>query len=127
MRRRPAVPKGGRTVRTAIRSLQGEGKPMRKAAVATAAYRWAIASRVAAAALGGYALTSVATVVLALLWPAPKAQALLWASMLSFVVYAVAVIWVFATRSATRAWGGLLGATALLAALAWLLKTGGGA
>lgn len=91
----------------------------------SARYRWTVASRVAAAALGGYALSSAATVLMALLWPAPKAQAVLWATMLSFVIYTVVVIWAFTTRSATRAWAGMLIGTAVLAALAWLLKNGG--
>lgn len=85
------------------------------------AYRLAVASRVAAAALGGYALASAAMVLMAHLWPAPRAQAVLWATMLSFAVYAAAVIWVFGTRSAARAWAGMLGATALVSLLAALL------
>lgn len=103
---------------------------MSKAIGLTAAYRWAVASRVAAAALGGYALSSAATVLMALLWPAPKAQAVLWASMLSFAIYSVAVIWVFTTRSAKRAWAGMLIVTAICAGLAWLihgLQAGAGA
>lgn len=91
----------------------------------TAAYRWAVASRIVAATLGGYALSSAATVLMAVLWPAPLAQAVLWATMLSFTVYAVVVIWVFCTRSATRAWGGMIVGTAVLSALSWWLKTGG--
>lgn len=100
---------------------------MSKAARLTAAYRWSVASRVLAAAVGGYALTSAATVLLALVWPAPKAQAVLWATMISFTVYTVVVIWVFCTRSAGRAWLGLLLATAVCAGLAWMLGAGGGA
>jgi hypothetical protein len=99
---------------------------MSKTVSVTRRYRWVVASRIAAAAFGGYALASAATVVLALLWPAPQAQALLWATMLSFIVYTVAVIWVFTTRSAASAWAGMLIGTAVLAALAWLLKTGAG-
>lgn len=90
-------------------------------------YRLAVASRVMAAAIGGYALASAATVLLALAWPAPKAQAMLWASMLSFAIYSVVVIGVFMARSATRAWVGVVATTAVLAALAWLLKSGGAA
>ena len=99
----------------------------RQARGLSARYRWAVASRVAAAALGGYALTSAATVVLALLWPIPKAQGVLAATMLSFVIYTVAVLWAFHARSLWRVWGVMLGGTALLAALAWLLDAGGAA
>ncbi|MBH1965715.1 MAG: iron transporter [Comamonadaceae bacterium] len=100
---------------------------MSKASTPTAAYRWSVVSRVAAAALGGYALSSAATVLLALIWPAPKAQALLWATMLSFLVYTAAVIWAFYTRSASRAWMGMASGTALCTGLAWWLIRGAGA
>ncbi|MGD9758890.1 MAG: DUF3649 domain-containing protein [Comamonas sp.] len=98
---------------------------MSKTITLTAAYRWSVASRVVAAALGGYALASAATVLLALLWPVPRAQGVLWATMLSFAIYAFAVIWVFCTRSATRAWAGMAVGTAVCAGLAWLLMVGG--
>lgn len=100
---------------------------MSKTTTLTAAYRWSVASRVAAAALGGYALGSAATVLLALLWPVPKAQGVLWATMLSFAVYTAAVIWVFCARSATRAWIDMALGTAVCAGLAWLLMLGGSA
>ncbi|QHE83640.1 DUF3649 domain-containing protein [Hydrogenophaga sp. BPS33] len=89
--------------------------------------RWSVASRAVAAVLGGYAFSSAATVLMAVLWPAPLAQAVMWASMLSFAVYTAAVIWVFATRSALRAWAGMLVGAAVLCALAWAFKIGGGA
>jgi len=91
----------------------------------TAAYRWTVASRVLAAALGGYALASALTVLLALIWPLPKSQAVLAATMLSFTLYAAAVIWVFSVRSVTRAWLGMLIPTVLVAALCWVLQAGG--
>lgn len=97
---------------------------MSKTTTLAAAYRWSVASRVAAATLGGYGLASAATVLLALLWPVPRAQGVLWATMLSFAVYTVAVIWVFCTRSATRAWVGMAVGTAVCAGLAWLLILG---
>ena len=100
---------------------------MSNAVPLTRAYRLAVASRVIAAAFGGYALASAATVLLALVWPGPQPQALLWASMLSFAIYSVAVIWVFVARSATRAWVGIVLITAVVAALAWLLKNAGAA
>lgn len=87
-------------------------------------YRWAVASRVAAAIFGGYALVSALTVLLALVWPLPQAQALMASTMLSFTLYTVVVIWVFATRSATRAWVGLLAGTLVATSLCWLLRGG---
>lgn len=100
---------------------------MSTAASVSRCYRWAVASRVVAATFGGYALSAAATVLVALLWPAPLAQAVLWATMLSFTVYTVVIVWVFTTRSAARAWAGVLIGTAVLSALAWWLKAGGAA
>jgi len=84
-----------------------------------------VASRVLAAVLGGYALTSLFTAALAWLmlrlvdYPANDARFI--ATMGSFAVYAVVALWVFAVRSATRAWVGLaMGMAVLGLALFWL-------
>ncbi|QEI07562.1 DUF3649 domain-containing protein [Pigmentiphaga aceris] len=90
-------------------------------------YRFQVASRVVAAALGGYAFASAMTVLLALVWPLPRAQAVLASTMLGFVWYLLAVMWVFSTRSATRAWIGMLVSTAIVAVLCWWLLPAGGA
>ncbi|MNT63057.1 hypothetical protein D3C72_2008330 [compost metagenome] len=97
---------------------------MSKTKTLSPAYRWSVASRVVAAALGGYAFSSAATVLMALLWPAPQAQAVLWATMLSFTVYILAVIWAFCTPTAKRAWSGMLLGTAVCAGSAWLAYAG---
>ncbi|EHK66216.1 DUF3649 domain-containing protein [Achromobacter arsenitoxydans] len=80
-------------------------------------YRLAVFSRTAAAILGGYALASAAAACLAVWLPMGRADAVTTAQMLSFVVYACGVIWVFATRNAWRAWAGILGPAALLGGL----------
>lgn len=83
---------------------------------ATALGTLPLISRIVAALFGGYALaalTSVATLAL----PMARSEAVLTGMLASFLVYAGAVIWVFAVRSATRAWVGLLvAALPLLAA-----------
>lgn len=89
-----------------------------------ARYRWAVVSRVAAAVLGGYALTSALTLLLALAWPLPQAQALMASTMLSFTVYTVVVIWVFAARSLIRIWIGLVAGTLVTTLLCLLLRGG---
>jgi len=63
-------------------------------------------SRIVAALFGGYALGALASVA-ALAWPVSRPQAILTGMMLSLWVYAGAAIWVFAARSATRAWAGI--------------------
>jgi hypothetical protein len=78
-----------------------------------------LTSRILAALFGGYAVAALASVaVLAL--PADRIQAAISGMLLSFAVYAGAVVWVFAVRSARRAWTGLAVAAIPLLAAAWL-------
>lgn len=88
-----------------------------------------VASRAIAGAFGGYALASLVTAVLALALPlatgASRASALLTATLLSFAVYAVAVMWAFSARSALRAWAGLALASAVFGAALLVLKGAG--
>lgn len=93
----------------------------------SALYRWAVLSRVLAAALGGYFLTSAAISFLALTLPMPRDQAVGLATMLGFIVYAVLILWVFATRSLWRVWAWMLIPGAVFSALVWWLKQGGAA
>ncbi|MFT0546012.1 DUF3649 domain-containing protein [Allopusillimonas ginsengisoli] len=83
-------------------------------------------SRLAAAILGGYALAALLSVA-ALALPVRPSEAALIGMTASFLVYAAAVIWVFAVRSATRAWVGLLVAAVLLLPVAAWVWYGGGA
>ena len=79
-----------------------------------------LVSRIVAALFGGYALAALASVA-AVLLPIDRPQAVLAGMLLSFVVYALAVVWVFAVRSATRAWTGLLIVAVPLGLAAWLV------
>lgn len=75
-------------------------------------------SRIVAAIGGGYVLAALLSVaVLAL--PVSRPQAVIGGMLGSFAVYAGAVIWVFAVRSATRAWVGLIVAALPLMPFAW--------
>lgn len=75
-------------------------------------------SRIVAAIGGGYALAALVSVaVLAL--PVSRPQAVIGGMLGSFAVYAAAVVWVFAVRSATRAWAGLVVAALPLLPFAW--------
>ena len=79
-------------------------------------------SRIVAAVGGGYALAALSSVaVLAL--PASTIQSVIGGMLGSFAVYAGAVVWVFAVRSATRAWVGLIVAALLLLPFAWSVWT----
>lgn len=75
-------------------------------------------SRIVAAIGGGYALAALASVA-ALALPISRPQAVLTGMLVSFAIYAAAVVWVFAVRSALRAWTGLLIAAAPLLPAAW--------
>lgn len=77
-----------------------------------------VASRIVAALFGGYALAALGSVA-ALALPMSKPQAVLTGMLASFAIYAGAVVWVFAARSAPRAWAGLLVVAVPLAAAAW--------
>jgi hypothetical protein len=72
-----------------------------------------LVSRITAALVGGYALAALASMA-TLALPIARTEAVLWGMLASFVVYACAVIWVFAVRSAWRAWTGLAFAAAPL-------------
>lgn len=82
----------------------------------------AVASRLLASSLGGYALAQLLPVALvASLAPAlPRADAVLVAMQLSFVVYALALMAAFAARNARRAWAGMLLASLGSAVVAWV-------
>lgn len=70
--------------------------------------RWSIFSRVMAAIFGGYLFTSIVIALLAILLPGSRAEAVLAAMLLSFLIYAGVVMWVFACRTASHAWTGIL-------------------
>ncbi|MEK1905473.1 MAG: DUF3649 domain-containing protein [Pseudomonas sp.] len=82
--------------------------------------RWSIASRVLAAILGGYALAYGCTAFLSVYLPLARADRVVFASLLCFAVWTSAVIYVFAARSATRAWLWLGGLTLVLCLAAFL-------
>ena len=81
-------------------------------------------SRIVAAVFGGYGLAALGSVA-ALALPMDKAQAVITGALVSFAIYAGAVVWVFAVRSARRAWAGLLIAAVPLLLAAWSVWAGG--
>ncbi len=64
-------------------------------------------ARIAAGLFGGYAIAALVSIT-ALTLPISRSEAIFAGTTISFAAYAVAVIWVFAARSARRAWIGLL-------------------
>jgi hypothetical protein len=84
-----------------------------------------VIQRIIAAALGGYVLAAAVSACLSYVLPhalsMPRADAALTGLLISFVIYAAVVMWVFGTRSLQRLWWQLGGATAVFATLAVLL------
>ncbi len=99
----------------------------RMTATKSARRRWSIASRVVAASLGGYALTSLLTLALPLALASlgiDRAQALLAVTTASFLLYAAIVMAVFHARSAARAWAWLTAVALPFGLVVWLLLPG---
>ncbi|WP_083276730.1 DUF3649 domain-containing protein [Sphingobium phenoxybenzoativorans] len=84
-------------------------------------YRLSVASRVVAAALGGYALAAAISMALARALPMSRAEAVTTATILAVLAMPAAAIWVFAARTAWLAWAGVSAVTMCAAAIAWLL------
>ena len=79
-----------------------------------------VALRIIAAVPFGYAVASLAAMALARLLPGERAEAAVAATLLAFVVYALAAMWAFAARSGWRALWSLAAAAALFGAVAWI-------
>lgn len=88
-------------------------------------YRWQIALRVLIAISGGYALANITAILLSYLLPMPKSDAVMSGILLSFAIYAGAIMWVFAVRSVHKAWLGLVAPSLVLGALVFALKLTG--
>ena len=71
-------------------------------------YRLGVASRAVAALVGGYVLSALVATVAAIYYPGTRAEAAIFGMLASFVIYTLAVMWVFAVRTALRAWLGLV-------------------
>lgn len=81
-----------------------------KATLPLMRYRLAVASRALAAGLGGYALAAASTAALSLLLhpSLERVDAVMTATLLSWIVYALAIGWTFYARTAWLAWAGVL-------------------
>ncbi len=80
-----------------------------------------VLSRACAAIGGGYLFATVVSVWLIRTLPLEPAVRVMTGLLSSFLLYLAAVIWVFAARSASRAWAGILIPVVLLGGWAWAL------
>lgn len=83
-----------------------------------------VLGRTLAAMFGGYALASATNLLLALVLPMPRSEAVLTSMLVGIVVCACAPLWAFATASVWRAWAGIAVPAALMFALAAWLQRG---
>lgn len=85
--------------------------------------RFWVFSRIVVAMFGGYALATSSSLLLGQLLGelVGKYQAIHISLMLSFLIYACVVMWVFSVNSAKKAWLGLIAANVLCLALTWSL------
>lgn len=73
-------------------------------------------SKLLTAVVGGYVVANLGAIAIGVLLPLSPPDAVLTGQQLGFVLYTMAVLWVYAADSTARAWGGL----ALAAAVALL-------
>jgi hypothetical protein len=78
-----------------------------------------VGSRVLAAVVGGYAVTNLATSLLARLLPLPPADAVTAVTLVSFLIWAAVILVMFAVRSTAKAWLWLAVAALVLGAGLW--------
>ncbi len=88
------------------------------------AYRRAVCSRIVAAVVGGYLFATVVAAFCSRLMHADQTAAVTTALLSSFLIYAFAIMWAFAARTAWRAWLGLLVPSAVMCLLLSLTNPG---
>lgn len=94
------------------------GSHLKKRQSMTPRYRLAVTSRIIAALVGGYLVAYASTALLTVVLPMSRINRVVTASLLSFVVWAVMAIWVFAARSAWRGWWTVLASGGVMLGLA---------
>lgn len=82
-------------------------------------YRANVAIRLLAAILGGYAVAALTAATLARMLPMPRVEAVITATMLSYLALPGVAVWAFLARGPWRALAGVAGLAALLALIAW--------
>lgn len=88
-------------------------------------YRANVAARVVAGTIGAYVIAALFAATLAFLLPMPRVEAIVPATLLSYLVGPAVTLWAFLARGPWRAWAGLVLMGAALAAILW--GAGGGA
>lgn len=87
-------------------------------------HNWGIFARVLAAAVGGYALTTLLSFLLLAGLPVEEGNAKSTAQLASYLIWTAIIIRVFAGRSALRVWTELALACAIAGLACWLIAGG---
>lgn len=85
------------------------------------AHRLSVTSRVIAAFIGGYGVTTLAIICFSLILPMEMAEAVYITSVLSFVLWALIIMAVFHAKTAMRAWLYLVISAAILGTASYIL------
>lgn len=100
-----------------VETIVSPEKPVRQKSVAKKTidqksliqYRLMIFFRFILAIFGGYALSAVSAMLIAVIFPETvKANAVMSATMLAFIVHCTVFIWVFMVQSTLKAWLGVI-------------------
>lgn len=97
-------------------------KPLTKALPSDSRYRWQITWRIVTAIFGGFALANTSGILLTYILPMNKMDALTTSLLLSFGIYAGAVMWVFSHRSLFKSLAGIWMPAGAFFAIILLLK-----
>lgn len=82
-------------------------------------HRIDVTARVIAAIFGGYAISYLSAGALSRWLPIARTEAILWASLASFVIYTCIVLYAFGAHSAWTLWRNLTFVILLLLAAVW--------
>lgn len=85
-------------------------------------YRWQIVFRSFTAIFGGYALANTSAILLTYLLPMSRVDAVTTSMLISFAIYAGAVMWVFSHRSLLKSIGGIWTLAIFFFAIITLIK-----
>lgn len=88
--------------------------------------RWSLALRLLTAIVGGYALATTGGLLFAAALPVNRVDGVMLGLLLSFALYCVAVMWVFAVHSLRRACLGVWAFALAAGLLAWGVNAGAG-
>lgn len=80
-----------------------------------------VTSRVLAAFFGGYILATSISIAVARIFSGAQSEAVISAVLISFIVWLLAIIWSFYSKTAKMAWFGLVLPSVAIGVVTWLI------